>query len=73
MVCSKANFTFTISSTSYHSVKAPVHPYRDRPKQTAHYRAQTHLTATAQMNKGTIVLRSDISTTALLQIQFHGM
>jgi hypothetical protein len=51
----------------------PVHPYRDRPEQTAHYRPQTHLMATTQRNKGTTVLRSETSTTALLQIQFHGM
>ena len=65
MVCSRANFTFTILPTSYHSAKAPIHHYHDRP--------HTHLTATAPRNKGTKVLRSETSTTALLQIQFHEM
>jgi hypothetical protein len=75
MVCSRANFTFTILPTSYHFAKALIHsyPYRDRLKQTAHYRLQTHLMATAQRNKGTIVLSSETFKTALLQIQFHGM
>jgi len=62
MISSRANFTFTILLTSYHSAKAPIHPYHDRPEQTAHYRPQTHLMATAQRNKGTTVLRSKTVT-----------